>query len=75
MSKGLEQTLQRRQLASKHEKGFNLIGNQGDATTWPSKWLKLKRLTYQLLVIIKNMKQKFCSTAAKVYIGTTTLNN
>lgn len=75
MSKSLEHFAEDNGIANKYEKMPNLDSNQGDATTYPSKWLKLKRLTYQLLVRLKNMKLDFSSTSVRVYIGMTALNN
>lgn len=46
MSKSLEHFAEDNGIANKYEKVSNLDSNQGDATTYPSKWLKLKRLTY-----------------------------
>lgn len=45
MSKSLEHFAEDNGIANKYEKVPNLDSNQGDATTYPSKWLKLKRLT------------------------------
>lgn len=53
-------------MANKHENMPKLVSNQGDATTCPSEWFKLKRPIYLLLVRLKIVKQKFSSTASTV---------